>query len=423
MSAKKILLKGPLLSRSGYGEQTRFALRALRAHQDRFDIYLENLNWGQTGWIWEDTEERRWIDELFKKSSIHHHNGGGYDLTLQVTIPNEWQKIAPYNIGYTAGIETNKIAPEWVAKSNDMDKIIVVSTHAKEGFDNTSYEATNNETGEKIPNYRCMTPVEVVNYPVLKVEPEPVELDLKTDFNFVTILQWSPRKNLENTIQNFVEEFKNDQDVGLIVKVNHRNNSVGDFYRSKTSLRNLMKPFEQAKCSVYLLHGDMTTEQLTGLYTHPKVMALINLSHGEGYGLPMFEAAYNALPVIAPAWSGQKDFLYAPKKGKSKKAHMAPHFAPVEYSIQPIQQEAHWPGVLNPDQMWCFPHNGSYKNALRNMRKDYGTYKSLAKKLKVYVEKNFTEEKMYQKFADAVFKEESFEISDWLDTLNVQEHG
>ena len=79
--------------------------------------------------------------------------------------------------------------------------------------------------------------------------------------------------------------------------------------------------------------------------------------------------------------------------------------------------------MLNPDQMWCFPHNGSYKNALRNMRKDYGTYKSLAKKLKVYVEKNFTEEKMYQKFADAVFKEESFEISDWLDNLNVQEHG
>ena len=46
----------------------------------------------------------------------------------------------------------------------------------------------------------------------------------------------------------------------------------------------------------------------------------------------------------------------------------------------------------------------------------------MAKKLKVYVEENFTEEKMYQKFADAVFKEESFEISDWLDNLNVQEH-
>jgi len=37
---KKILLKGPLLTRSGYGEQARFALRALRSREDLFDIYI-----------------------------------------------------------------------------------------------------------------------------------------------------------------------------------------------------------------------------------------------------------------------------------------------------------------------------------------------------------------------------------------------
>ena len=70
MSAKKILLKGPLLSRSGYGEQARFALRSLRAHQDRFDIYIENLNWGQTGWIWGDTEFRKWMDNKITQTQI-----------------------------------------------------------------------------------------------------------------------------------------------------------------------------------------------------------------------------------------------------------------------------------------------------------------------------------------------------------------
>ena len=29
---KKVLLKGPLLTRSGYGEQARFALRSLRQY-------------------------------------------------------------------------------------------------------------------------------------------------------------------------------------------------------------------------------------------------------------------------------------------------------------------------------------------------------------------------------------------------------
>ena len=45
---KKILLKGPLLTRSGYGEQARFALRSLQSREDLFDIYIQPLQWGQT---------------------------------------------------------------------------------------------------------------------------------------------------------------------------------------------------------------------------------------------------------------------------------------------------------------------------------------------------------------------------------------
>ena len=59
---KKIILRGPVLSQSGYGEQARFALRALLA-DDRTDVYVQAVRWGHTGWIWEDTEERRKIDE------------------------------------------------------------------------------------------------------------------------------------------------------------------------------------------------------------------------------------------------------------------------------------------------------------------------------------------------------------------------
>ena len=36
---KKIIIRGPALSQTGYGEQTRFALRALRSREDIFDIY------------------------------------------------------------------------------------------------------------------------------------------------------------------------------------------------------------------------------------------------------------------------------------------------------------------------------------------------------------------------------------------------
>jgi hypothetical protein len=65
---KKILLKGPLLTRSGYGEQTRFALRALRSREDLFDIFIQPLTWGQTSWAAEDTPERNWIDQAIERT-------------------------------------------------------------------------------------------------------------------------------------------------------------------------------------------------------------------------------------------------------------------------------------------------------------------------------------------------------------------
>ena len=121
---KKILLRGPLLTRSGYGEQARFALRSLRSREDIFDIYIHPLNWGKTSWVYEDTEERDWIDQAIGKTMMYNNQGGQYDMSLQVTIPNEWERIAPVNIGYTAGIETNRVAGEWLQAAHVVDSII-----------------------------------------------------------------------------------------------------------------------------------------------------------------------------------------------------------------------------------------------------------------------------------------------------------
>ena len=41
---KKILVEGPILSQSGYGEHARFVLRSLRQQEDVFDIFALPLN-------------------------------------------------------------------------------------------------------------------------------------------------------------------------------------------------------------------------------------------------------------------------------------------------------------------------------------------------------------------------------------------
>ena len=95
---KRVLVRGPALTQSGYGEHTRFLLRSLKSQPEKFDIYLVAVNWGQTGWISEDTEEREWLDSIIFKTHQYVQAGGQFDMSVQVSIPNEWERIAPYHV-------------------------------------------------------------------------------------------------------------------------------------------------------------------------------------------------------------------------------------------------------------------------------------------------------------------------------------
>jgi len=281
---KKILVRGPALTRSGYGEHTRFVLRSLRSRQDKFDIYLHTTNWGETGWLKDDDEERKWMDSLLVKTIEHQQKNGTYDVSMQVTIPNEWERLAPVNIGVTAGIETTRIAPIWLERANMMDRVVTVSEHAKHGFVNTMYEGTNKETNQKM-TLKCTTPIQVVHYPARKYEPIDLDIALETNFNFLVMAQWGPRKNLINTVNWFVEEFI-DQDVGLVLKMFGRNNSIIDRNAGYIQIESLLKKYPKRKCKVYFLHGDMTDQEIYSLYHHPKIKSFVSLAHGEGFGLP-----------------------------------------------------------------------------------------------------------------------------------------
>ena len=394
---QKILVRGPILTQSGYGEQSRFALRALRSREDLFEIFIMPINWGETGWVSLDNEERAWIDSRIAQTHIHAQQGGTFDMSLQITIPNEWEKIAPVNIGYTAGIETTKVAPVWLQKAGLMDKIIVVSNHSKDVFANTVYQATNQQTGETL-ELRNQTPVSVVNFPVRDIKKKKVDLKLDCDFNYLAISQWGPRKNFDNLINWFVEE-NFDQEVGLVLKTSIKSNCRIDRQYAEQRLKNILSKHGDIKCKVYLLHGDMTEEEMVGLYTHSKIKCLISTTHGEGFGLPFFEAASSGLPVIAPDWSGHMDFMSVTDKRNGKQN---PLFSTVDYTLQNVQQEAVWDGVIQADSQWAFPEESSFKRRLREIRKDYDVAKKTANKLKKHVRNNFTEEGQFAQFVEAI---------------------
>ena len=171
-----------------------------------------------------------------------------------------------------------------------------------------------------------------------------------------------------------------------------------------------MGPYRDRKCKVYLLHGTLSNEEMTWLYEHKKIKALASISHGEGFGLPLFEAAYNGLPIITSLWSGHVDFLYAPNKN----GKLRPMVAKVGYTLGPVPPEAHWEGVIEKDSMWAYPIENEYKRQLREVNKNYPRFKSTANKLKKHIKKNFDAEIIYKEFVSAICPEEEME---WLNTL------
>ena len=389
---KKVLLVAPVMSRSGYGEMGRFALRSMASNPD-IDLFLHNINWGKSGWIYKDDDERRLIDSMLQKTVLYQQNGGQFDASVQCTIPNEWQQLAPYNVGYTAGIETNQVAPDWLTKGNLMDKIITISKHSKNVYKGTSYEATNSNTGEIIKAYKCNTDIDHVGFPVRELNTEKLDLVLKHDFNFLCVSQLGPRKNVDAVVNNFIEEFKNEE-VGLLLKVHGSNDSIMDYYNTKSMFDNMTKIAKKEgwACSINLLHGNLTDEQMQGLYQHPQVKAAVSLSHGEGFGLPLYEAAYNGLPVVATNWSGHLDFLTFSEsvdsgnfKGNSTRGKLsksAPMFAAVNFELKEIPQSAVWDGVLHPGSKWAYADDTDAKKKMRDVYKNYKKWTKKAEKLK-----------------------------------------
>ena len=387
---KKVLLKGPVLTRSGYGEQTRFALRSLRSREDLFDIYIQPTAWGSTGWLIEETEERKWMDETIEKTIGHIQLGGQFDISIQSTIPNEFQKLAPINIGWTAGIETTKVSHEWIQISNQMSSLMVVSSHSANIFKTTEWEGTDqNGTPLKVS---LDTHVEHANYPVKSYESLPdLGLKLPYDNNFLAVAQFAPRKNLMSTIKWFVEEFRNEE-VGLVVKGNIAKNSLIDRNTLHKQLTDFVKTLGERTCKVHLLHGDMSDEEMHALYAHPQIFGFVSLAHGEGFGLPIFEAAYSGLPVVAIGWSGQLDFLIDEDN--------VDRFYNVSYDLKPVQKEVVWDKVIVEQSMWAYPREESAKEQMRKCYEERGANRAddYATELKT----RFSEENMYANFVRQV---------------------
>ena len=127
----KILLEGPILTNSGYGEHARLVFKSLLQRSDwNPEVFINPLEWGRTSWMTTDTQIKKAIDQCILKQALYlqKNENPTYDIQIHIGIPNEFEKKAQYSVCVTAGIESTKVSPEWIVKTyQGIDKIIVPS--------------------------------------------------------------------------------------------------------------------------------------------------------------------------------------------------------------------------------------------------------------------------------------------------------
>jgi len=407
MNKKPLLLfQGPARSRSGYGDHTRDLILSL-IDMNKFDIKIAPTKWGdcpETGL--EGHLNRSTLEGLFMKSNQLESQP---DVFINCSVPNEFQPVGKYNIGITAGIETTICDPSWIEGCNRMDLIIVPSHHSKNVFLNTKFDKMDNNSKEKIGELKLDKPIEVLFegldtqiFKQLSTKQPSVSQELKNikeDFCFLYVGHWldgklgHDRKDTGMLIKTFCKAFSEKRTKpALILKTSSATFSVLDRKRMLEKIRSITSPFGIKCPSIYLLHGDLTPEEVNGLYNHPRVKAHITFTKGEGFGRPLLEASVSGKPVIASAWSGQLDFLH---KDMSI-------LLPGE--LQEVHKSARWKGVINEGTHWFYVNYQNAERVIRDVYKSYKNYLPGARKQAYYSRTNFSMEKMTELFSSIIDK-------------------
>jgi glycosyltransferase involved in cell wall biosynthesis len=392
MTKPLCIIQAPYATRSGYGQMSADICRHI-INLDRYDVKLISLPWGACPMnaLHSDNPKDLPLFEHTVQPPLQIPRQP--ELFIQISVPNEFQPVAKYNIGITAGIETDRISPQWIEGCNRMDLILTISEHSKRVILDTVVEQKD-QTGKVLNVLKVTKPVEVLHncvdtnifkYIGLTELSENIRERVKTikeEFCFLFVGHWlkgnvgEDRKNVGMLIKIFCETFKGPESYArpaLILKTSGATFSYMDQEEIMNKIRQIRDSVGEGCPNVYLLHGELTDEEMNDLYNHPKIKAHVSFTKGEGFGRPLLEATQSGKPIIASGWSGHLDFL------NPEEAVL------VGGELKQVEPGAVWEGVILPDAKWFNIDVQQSSHALQYAVKKYG---NLVDKARLLAKKN-----------------------------------
>ncbi len=403
-----MLITGPPATRSGYGAHTRDLIHSL-IKMDKFDIKVNSLRWGScpmNALNEQNPKDKLILDRFLTDNNLPRQP----EIHIQVSVPNEFNPLAKYNIGITAGMESTVPKAEWLDGLNRMDLNIVPSNFVKNTFSSVAYDKMDEQTKKPIGQLKMIKPMEVlfegadtdIYKKTTEFSKEFVDemSSIKESFLFLYTGHWlqgnlgHDRKDTGMLVKTFLEKFKNMKNPpALLMKTSGATFSILDRNGILDKIENIKKSIDAKSLpNIYVLHGDLEDDEMNDLYNHPKVKAHVTFTHGEGFGRPLLEASFSEKPIIAPNWSGHIDFL-----NKRNCILLPGTMIDVDKSSIPkemFQQGAKW-----------FQVNYQYAGQMMfKVFKEYRKYNLNAKKMAVFNKTKFSLNNMTTEFENILNK-------------------
>jgi hypothetical protein len=412
MQKPLLLLMAPVNTVSGYGARSRDIAHALIA-SDKYEVQIWPTRWGSTPQNYlndQDPKDKLIIDRLLSDPNLPKQP----EVFIQITVPNEFQRVGKVNIGITAGIETTIASAPWVEGCNRMDLVLTSSEHSKKVLLESVWEKHDQQTKQPVGLLKVEKPVEVLfegvdleKYFKTNEIHQSVNEQLqqvKEDFAFLFVGHWlkgdfgEDRKNISGLIKTFLETFKNksvSNRPALVLKTSSADFSPLDKEELITKIHNIYQTVKGGVGdlpNVYFIHGDLTDEEVNSLYNHPKIKAHVTLTKGEGFGRPLAEASLSEKVVIAPHWSGQVDFLK--------------HSIQVAGQLTNVHPSAAWDEVILQESLWFSADYGQASEALKFAfdKKNAKAIATLGKRQASVIKREFNMEQMSKVLLECVDK-------------------
>ena len=406
-----VVVQGPVATRSGYGNHTRDLVRSLIA-MNKYEIQIISLPWGacpMNALNDKDPKDIPIIDRFLRTQLTRQA-----DIFIQVSVPNEFcigpdgKEVRPgkFNIGVTAGVETNILPTDCIEGCNRMDLILATSKFTAQTITQTVFEKMNNKTNQKEGELKCTTPVKVlfegadldIYHKTEKLDKSVVDelSQIPESFCYLMVGHWikgnigQDRKDIGMTIKTFCETSKNTSlknAPALVFKGSGAGFSIMDRDMIQNKISDILEPYGDNAPNVYLLHGDLSDHEMNSLYNHPKIKAMISFTKGEGYGRPLAEFSLTGKPVIASNFSGQLDFLH-PEYCSLLPGHLTE-----------VDTSAADRFILKESKWFTVQYNYASK-IIKDVFKNYKTYLEKSRKQPHYIRTNFSMDKMTETFND-----------------------